>query len=1038
MMHSIVAWSLRNRRMVIAMTLAMMVVGVWRLNDAKVDELPEFSPPTVEVQTEALGLSAEEVEQLITVPIEQDLLSGIAWLDVIRSRSVPGLSSIEMIFEPGTDLIKARQVVQERMTQAHALPQVSKPPQMLQPLSSTSRVMMVKVSSETLSPIELSVLARWTIRPRLMGARGVANVAIWGQRERQLQVQIDPARLNKNKVTVEQVIATAGNALWVSPLTFLEASTPGTGGFIDTPNQRLGVQHLSPIKAAKDLAQVAIEEREGAPIRLGDVADVVEDHQPLIGDAVFTDGTGLMLVIEKFPNADTLEVTRAIDSAFEALRPGLKGVSIDTSVYRPARLVDTASDRLRLAILFGAVALALSLALLFLDWRTAIVSILSVGAALIASALVLYMRGTTFHAMVVAGLVLSVIIVVDDAVVDADLLSRRITDARTAGSTEPVDNIVLRGSLETRSLAAYGAAIILMSLVPIFVMDGLSTDSFFPPVASSYALAVLASFVVALTFTPALTAELFSRSSARRRTSPLLRPAARLYERATAFSARRPWPIIAAGALVAIVCLGTFPMLDKAVRPTFNDTDLIVAWDGPPGTSLAEMSRVTQRAERELKGVAGIENVGAHVGRAITSDQVVGINSGEIWLRVKSGANYPSTVRRVQAVIDGYPGLRTDVLSYPEQRVRKVLTGTSDPLVVRIFGQDLEVLRTKAGEVRAMVAGLDGVSSARADLQIDEPTMKIEVDLESAQKYSLKPGDVRRAAATLISGIEVGSLFEDQKVFEVVVRGTPAMRESLTSVQMLLVDTPDGSQVHLGDVANVSIGPTPNVIEHEAVRRSIDVTATASGRSVASIRNEIRSELAKMSFPLEHHAEVLGDYQDLQNARRRFVTVCAAALVAVLLLLQVAFTSWRRAFAVTVTSFVGIGGGLVAALLANGQTISFGASIAFLALFGLTVRNGLLLVGRWHQLESESPDQDTSELVSRSAKDRLPSVLTTAAASGIAFLVLALFGNRLGYEIVHPLSIVLLGGLVTSTFVSLFVLPAVVSRFPTSPLHNTV
>ena len=336
MMHWLVGWSLKSRRLVIVATAMMMIGGVWQMKNASVDVLPEFTPPTVEVQTEALGLSAEEVEQLITVPIEQDLLNGVAWLDVIRSKSVPGLSSIELIFEPGTDVIKARQVVQERMTQAHALPQVSKPPQMLQPLSSTSRVMMVKLSSTKLTPVELAVLARWTIRPRLMGAKGVANVAIWGHRERQLQVQVDPARLHDEGVSLEQVIATAGNALWVSPLTFLEASTPGTGGFIDTPNQRLGVQHLSPIKTAEDLAQVPVEE-SGGTLRLGDVADVVEDHQPLIGDAIFADGDGLMLVIEKFPGADTTAVTDAIDDAFKALRPGMwVWRSTRRSIGRPA------------------------------------------------------------------------------------------------------------------------------------------------------------------------------------------------------------------------------------------------------------------------------------------------------------------------------------------------------------------------------------------------------------------------------------------------------------------------------------------------------------------------------------------------------------------------------------------------------------------------------------------------------------------------------------------------------------------------------
>ena len=1013
--------------MVIAATVLMMGVGVWQLRGASFDALPEFTPPTVEVQTEALGLSAEEVEQLITVPIEQDLLNGVAWLDVIRSKSVPGLSSIEMIFEPGTDVLKARQVVQERMTQAHALPQVSKPPQMLQPLSSTSRVMMVKLSSKTLTPIELSVLARWTIRPRLMGAEGVANVAIWGQRERQLQVQVDPARLHEQGVTLEQVIATTGNALWVSPLTFLEASTPGTGGFIDTPNQRLGVQHLSPIRTPDDLAQVAIEEST-PPLRLGDVADVVEDHQPLIGDAVFADGTGLMLVIEKFPGSDTVTVTEAIDDAFDALRPGLQGVEIDSTVYRPARLVETASNNIKWAVLFAGLAIAVVLALLFFNWRSALVSAMSIAAAVIAAALVLHLRGATFHAMVLAGFLVALVIIVDDAVVDTDNTFRRLSEARAAGSTEPTHDIVHRASLETRSLAGYGAAIIIVSLIPVFVMNGLSTDAFFPPVATSYGLAILASFLVTLTFTPALSAELLAKSPPQTRTSPVVRGSMKLYDRAVAAVMGRPVAMLASGAVVAIIGVFAFPQLEKSVLPSFKDTDLLVTWDGPPGTSLTEMSRITQLAAKELRAVPGVENVGAHIGRAVTSDQVVGVDSSEIWLRVRSGADYAKTVDRIQAVVGGYPGLQSNVLTYPQQRIRKVLTGSSDPIVVRIFGQELDVLRTKAAEVQKIMSETDGVINARSDFQVEEPTLKIEVDLAAAQKYELKPGDVRRAAATLISGIEVGSLFEDQKVFEVVVRGTPEVRRSLTDVRQLLADTPSGAQVRLDDVADITIGPTPNIIRHEAVRRAIDVTAGVSGRDVTSVQKELAKRLASVEFPLEHHAEVLGDFQDLQNARSRFVTMSLAAAVGMFLLLQVAFSSWRLAFMVAVTSVVGLAGGLVITWVAGSQTISFGSSIGFLALLGLTVRNGLLLVGRYQQL-GQDESLSEGERVQRGTRDRFVPTVTTALASGAAFLVLAVFGNRIGQEIIQPLAIVMLGGLVTSTFISLFVLPAMYTRF---------
>ena len=646
-----------------------------------------------------------------------------------------------------------------------------------------------------------------------------------------------------------------------------------------------------------------------------------------------------------------------------------------------------------------------------------------------AAALVLDLRGTTFHAMVLAGFVVALVIIVDDAVVETENITQRLAEARNAGSTESTASVVHSASLETRSLAGYGTVIILVSLIPLFMMNGLSTDSFFPPVASSYALAVLASFLVTLTFTPALTAELFANEERQQRSSPTLRPIAEAFGGVAGTLVRRPLPMLGIGAVVAIVGLVVFPTLDKKVLPNFKDTDLLVSWDASPGTSLPAMARITQLAAKELEAIPGVENVGAHVGRAIMADQVVGIDSSEIWLRMKSGADYGKTVERVRSVVSGYPGLRSDVLTYPQQRMRKVLTGASEPLVVRIFGQELDVLRTKASEVQKILADIDGVTDAKTELQIEEPTLKIEVDLAAAQRFDLRPGDVRRAAATLISGIEVGSLFEDQKVFEVVVRGTPAVRASLTSVRQLLVDTPSGVQVPLDEVADVRIAPTPNVIRHEAVRRSIDVTANVNGRDIGAIKKDLTERLAEIEFPREHHAEVIGDYQDLQNSRRRLLFVTAAALIAVFLLLQVAFSSWRLAFMVSVSSVVGLVGGLVIALIASAQTISFGSAVGFLALLGLTARSGLLIVGRYEHLAVLDPGASVADRVTRGTRDRLGPVVVTAVSCAGAFLAIAVFGNRIGLEIIQPMAIVILGGLVTSTFINLFVLPALYSRF---------
>lgn len=425
---------LKYRRLVVALAAAFVFFGILQLRNVPVDVLPEFSPPTVQIQTEALGLSAIEVEQLITVPMEQNLLNGVAFLDVIRSESVPGLSSIELIFEPGTDIWRARQLVQERLTQAHDLPQVSKAPQMLQPLSSTSRLMMIGLSSNELSLIETSVLARWVIRPRLMGVPGVANVATWGHRERQLQVQVDPSLLRDKGVSLNQVISTSGNALWVSPLTFLEASTPGTGGFIDTPNQRLTIQHLLPIRTAEELAQVSLEGAEDRGLRLGDVAHVVEDHQPLIGDAVFSDRPGLLLVVEKLPGSDTVEVTREVEEALEELRPGLGDIQFDSTVFRPATYIENGIGHLTTALLIGGLLIILVLAAFLFEWRTVLIAAVAIPLSLVAAGVVIYLRGTTVNAMSLAGLMVGLVAVIDDAVIDAENIGRRLRQRRESAS----------------------------------------------------------------------------------------------------------------------------------------------------------------------------------------------------------------------------------------------------------------------------------------------------------------------------------------------------------------------------------------------------------------------------------------------------------------------------------------------------------------------------------------------------------------------------------------------------------------------------
>lgn len=1040
-MRSIVSWSARFRVIVLGIAVAVMVIGGIQLSSASVDVLPEYGPPVVEVQTEALGLSAEEVEQLITVPLEADLLNGVAWLESIESKSVQSLSSIVMTFEPGTDPIRARQMVSERLTQAHALPNVSRPPVMLQPLSSANRLAMVSLSSNELSLIDMSVLARWTIRPRLMGVPGVANVAIWGQRERQVQVLVDPERLVAAHVTLEDVVEATGNALWVSPLTFLEASTPGTGGFIDTPNQRLGVQHILPIDSADDLGRIALAPSNPAAapnLRLSDVADVVEDHQPLIGDAIVNHEPGLLLVVEKFPEANTVEVTRAVEAALLAMAPGLSGIDIDSTVFRPATFIESAIGNLGLAIIIGLILVAAVIAMVFLEWRAALVSLVSIPIAVTVGAVVLQLAGATLNAMVVAGFVAAIAVVIDDAVITTTEIVRQ-ERAEHGATRESRVAAAVRGVVNVRGPLVYATLAIALASAPLFFIGDV-TGALLPALLAAYLAAIGASLIVALTVAPALASLLVGRGGLERRESRLLTTLQRPYAVALTRLLSRPRAVLgvvgaATIGVVALSFLAMAPRLAAAGAPEFQNRDLLVQWDAPPGTSHTEMDRIVSAASRELSEVDGVRNVGAHIGRAITSDQVVGINSGEIWVSVAPDADYASTRAAITSVVEGYPGLLREVGTYDAERVARILGASGDDLTVRIFGQDLEVMRAKAEEIRQAMAGVDGVSTAAVEPQVDEATIEISVDLDAAAAVGLKPGDIRRDAAALLSGINVGSLFEEQKVFEVVVWGTPDMRSSVTAIQNLPIGTPDSGLVALRDIADVRVAPSPTTIRRDAVQRVIDVGASVEGRDIGAVMADVNAAIRDVEFPLESHAELLPYTAERQEAQMTLLGIGAAALVGIFLLLQAAFVGWRLAALVFVALPATLAGGVVMALLIGG-TASIGVAAGLIAVLGLGIRSGMLQVDHYRRLERDAGEQFGPGLVLRGAQEQLAPMLATTLATAAAFAPFAVLGARAGLEVVHPMALVILGGLVSSSLVNLFVVPSLFLRSGPSPQHE--
>jgi CzcA family heavy metal efflux pump len=1000
-----------------------MVIGALQVRDMRVDVFPEFAPPQVEIQTICTGLSTDDVEQLVTVPLEE-VLTGIDGIAALRSKSVPQLSSIKLIFEPGTDLLRARQLVQERLaTVTHSLPTWAAPPVIMPPVSATSRLMKIGMTSDDHSLIAMSMMAYWTIRARLLGIPGVANVAIWGERIQMMTVQVDPQRMAARGVTLDGVMEATGASVDSGLLRFSAGSVIGTGGMVETAGgQRIGVRHVLPIVTPADLARVTVD---GVP--LGEVAEVKEDHPPLIGDAIIGDGPGLMLIVEKLPWGDTLDITREVEEALRSLQPGLPNVTFDTTIFRQANFIETSIDNLTQALVLGFLLVVVILLLFLFEWRVALISLVTIPLSLVAAMLVLDWRGATVNTMTLAGLVIALGAVVDDAIIDVENILRRLRRHRREGGEGSTASVILSASLEVRGPIVYATLIIVAAAVPVFLLQGLA-GSFFRPLAVSYTLAIFASMLVALTVTPALALILLRRAPVERHESPVVRVLQAGYTRVLARIIDRPGRAYAACGVIVLAAVLVVPLLGQSLLPTFKERDFLMHWVTKPGISGPEMARISTQVSRDLRAIPGVRNFGAHIGQAYLGDEIHGINFGENWVSISPDADYEKTVAAIQRVVASYPGLYRDVQTYLNERVQEVLTGAKEPIVVRIYGEDRKVIRAKAQEVHDRLARVPGISDNHIDLQIDVPQIEVEVDLAKAARYGLKPGDVRRAASTLVAGEEVGDIFRAGKTYDTVVWSTPETRNSVQAIRALPIDTPSGTVVRLDDVADVRIRPVPNITEREDQSRRIDVAANVRGRDLGSVVADVEKTLADVEFPRGYDYDVLGEYAERQAAETTLYRVAILSALAILILLQVSFGRWRLAALVFLTLPMALVGGALATWAADG-ILSLGSLVGFLTVFGIAARNGILLVNHCQHLERHEGESFGPALVLRGARERLSPILMTSLATGLAVVPLVVLGHRPGHEIEYPLAVVILGGLATSTVLTLFVLPSLYLRF---------
>jgi CzcA family heavy metal efflux pump len=890
-------------------------------------------------------------------------------------------------------------------------------------VSATSRVMQIGLTSKTVSLMDLSMEAQWLLRPRLMDVPGVANVAIWGERPKQLMVEADPAKMAKNGVAMDGIMSAAANAVDAGELGYTTGAAVGSLGLVQGPSQQVDVHNIQPITTPQQLAQVPIPVQQGKPVDLGDVADVTWGYPPLIGDAVINGGPGLMLVVEKFPGANTLDVTSGIDKALAAMAPAMPGVQVNNQIFRQASFIEIAIHNLSQSVLLGCILVVFVLLMFLFQWRAALVSLLAIPLSLAAAEIVLVAMGTTINTMILAGFCVAVGVVVDDAIIDMENIVRRLRSWRGSGRLITPFHVVLAASLEVRVAIFFATLINIVAVIPVMLVGGL-TGAFFEPLALAYGLAVLASMVVALTVTPALGYILLRNARLKEAEPPLVRVVKRGYSRLLSRTLRAPAYAFAAVAVVLLVGGFAYPQLGEDLFPSFKEPDFLMHFVTKPGTSVTEQDRMVSALQDQVLQVPGVRTAGSHVGQALLGEEVSGVNFSETWLSLKPGTNYDATVNNLRNIADSFPGAFSDVQTYLHERIDEVLTnGTTEDVAVYIEGPDISTLATLGNELSAKMAKLHGLADVQPAPLEFIPQANVTVNTPAAARYGLTPGDVRREAAIMMASEPMSELAYHDELLVVAAWTTPASRNSVTALEDLPIDTPSGGHVALGKVAAVSIAPTPSQIIRDNGTRMQEVDADLSGADLGAAAGEVQALLKTFKLPAGYTASLQGESVERAAAQQRLEWLGLGALVVILLLLQAAFRSWRLALMLVITLPMALVGGVLAAWGVLG-TITLGALVGFFTVLGIAARNGILMIAHFKHLEDVEGVPFGRDLVIRGASERLSPILMTALATALALVPLVIYGDQPGQEIEYPMAVVILGGLATSTVLNLFALPA--------------
>jgi len=1038
MLQSLVTFSLRFRGVIVALACIALVYGLFVTKHAHLDVFPDFVQPQVAVQTECPGLSPEQVELLVTVPLETRI-TGLTDLESLRSESIEGLSVITAVFKEGADVFRARQMLAEQLAETTPeLPLFVKPPRLTPLTSSTMDLLKLGLVSDRLSPMQLRTFADWSLKPRLLAVPGVAKCSTYGGEVRQLQIQVEPDRLVAYGLGISDLLAAARLSTGVR-----------AAGFFETRNQRITVQTDGEISTPEQLAEIVVASTNGFSVRLKDLGRVIEAPAPKFGDSVIQGRPGVLLTLSSQYGANTLEVTRSLESALAELKPVFaeQGITIYPRIHRPATFIEASLRNMEHSLLFGGVLVAVVLLLLAGSFRSAVISLTAIPLSLLTAIIILQKFGITINTITLGGLAIALGEVVDDSIIDVENILRRLREYQVAVSAgaspasgpggRTIFDVVLGASLEVRSSVVYATFVVALIFLPVLTLSGLQ-GSFFAPLALSYILAILASLLVALTLTPALAYLLF-RKGRRKVTEPRLQTWLKAwYRRILSVVIRWPKVLLAVVIVISLAAFLRLPFFGGELLPQFREGHFVVQLVTAPGTSMAEMLRLGTLISKELLANTNIDTVSEQVGRAELGEDAWGPHRSELHIELKTTQSEAQEQAKtaIEETLKKFPGLQFEVLTFLGDRISETISGETEAVVVNVFGDDLDVLDAKAREVAAVLNSVPGHQSVKVKAPAGAPRMVARLRLDRLAQFGFKPVEVLEAVETAFQGVVVAQTHRGSEIIDVAVLLDPITRGPPEGLGALMLRSSQGALLPLRELAEVFPASGRFSILHEGARRRQTITCSTSGRDVSAFVDEAKKQVAaRVKFPERTYAVFSGAAQARERAQREILLNSAMAGVGILLLLSMAFGQVRNLLLVLANIPFAMVGGVLAAWLSTvlageeSGVLSVCSLVGFVTLFGITTRNSIMLISHFEHLVAQEGMTWGLEAALRGAGERLMPILMTAVITALGLLPLALGSGESGRELEGPIAIIILGGLITSTALNLLVLPALALKF---------